>query len=546
MATGDGSITSALEQLAIALGESQAIPLPDVIRALERAAERLRGGTSTSPNVPADLVSQSAAARAVGVSRQAVHQWVQKGVLPAYRGNGAGARQGPMVSLAEVVIVAHRTTEGPFSTKLRDQLIRFLGSVEHVLGPYLVQGIILALEEPERDAQTRHAVPVLREFVIAAMGTASKQQEFSEEGVVMLADLAPMIAVDPNSRFGRACTSLDLLFQSSGGAGFDSAATSLLAILGCATVGASLPGTPGHVGRELADCAETVWGDAWARRLLDVAFYVEEQSSPPLTRCTAAISYLCTNRILRRAQATGVSTNYARTAGLILPDRHFGMPRYTELLRTPDLDADPWQFSAESTPVIVSSLQRSEVNPFRPFVFTDGLLDSSIHGVRRYCFSTYDTRVSLRGMLAQQDADTQARYISLTIDTLARALSLSTLELTAVEDPQDFDWWKDHIVRATPREILLGLRDPNARRVAHALLVQTATLLDVIQAADADSSLRNQLRIYVKNLEFDIVSERYHDDLRRGTTRIIKSATETLTAEEAHRLAELQVEHLLH
>lgn len=544
MASRDGSITSALEQLAIALGESQAIPLPEVIRALERAAERLRGDNSVSTNLPVDLVTQSAAARAVGVSRQAVHQWVQKGMVATHR-SGDHARHSPMVSLAEVVIVANRTTEGPFSNRLQEQLTQFLGSIEHVLGPHLMEAMLLAINEPGPDVQTRHAVPVLREFVIAAMGTTSKQQEFSEEGVVMLADLAPLIPVDPKSRFGRACTDLDLLFQTSGGAGFDSASTSILALLGCASVGATLPGATGEVGTELKASAESVWGETWARRLLDLSFYVDEESSPPLTRCTAAISYLCTNRVLRRAQSSGVSINYARTAGLILPDRHFGMPGYTALMQQSDKDAAAWWSSEECAKVTESSLQRSEVNPFRPFVFTDGLLDPSIHGVRHYCYSTQDTRTALLNMLDTLQSVNKERYLELTIQTLTRALLQNSLELSSVDDPRDFDWWKDHLVRTTPREIMLGLRDPKARKVAHALLVQTTSLPDVIQAADSDSSLRNRLRIYVKNLEFDIVSERYHDDQRRGTTRTIKAVTETFTLESARRLAEVEVERLL-
>jgi hypothetical protein len=119
------------------------------------------------------------------------------------------------------------------------------------------------------------------------------------------------------------------------------------------------------------------------------------------------------------------------------------------------------------------------------------------------------------------------------------------MEVTAIDDPADFDWWKDHIIRSSPREILIGMRDERARRVAHALLVQTTVLPDVVEAAASDGSLRNRLRIYVKNLEFAIVDERYRDDVRRQVSRVVKSATETLDETDARSCAEAEVHRLI-
>jgi hypothetical protein len=75
--------------------------------------------------------------------------------------------------------------------------------------------------------------------------------------------------------------------------------------------------------------------------------------------------------------------------------------------------------------------------------------------------------------------------------------------------------------------------------------VQTTVLPDVVEAAETDGSLRNRLRIYVKNLEFAIVNERYQDDARRGVTRVIKHATEALTPVQARDRAAAEIEKLL-
>ncbi|MGH3492645.1 MAG: hypothetical protein ACRDQ1_05325, partial [Sciscionella sp.] len=62
MAEDELSISQALEGLALALGEAGALPRGDLIRALERAAERLRMG-GVRVEAPTDAVSQAEAAR---------------------------------------------------------------------------------------------------------------------------------------------------------------------------------------------------------------------------------------------------------------------------------------------------------------------------------------------------------------------------------------------------------------------------------------------------------------------------------------------------
>jgi hypothetical protein len=52
------SISLAVEQLALALGKAGAVPRGELIRALERAAERLRT-RAPDPEPPTDMLSQA-------------------------------------------------------------------------------------------------------------------------------------------------------------------------------------------------------------------------------------------------------------------------------------------------------------------------------------------------------------------------------------------------------------------------------------------------------------------------------------------------------
>ena len=540
----DLPITLALENLALALGRAEAVPLPELIRALERAAERLRTGT-VSDAQPHDLISQSEAARLVGVSRQAVYQWVQKGTVRSYRGPNTVGRQTPMVSLSEVVAAANRTAEPPFSGTLRRQFLDLLTLIAPVLDADIIDTLPRAFEPGFAVGRRDEAGRVLREFVIAAMGTSSMQQEFTEVGVQMLADMTPAIAVDRASPFGILAGRLDLLMHSTGGAsGFDSSATAILGILGCATVGQYLDHPDAEIGRAIAEAAEATWGDAWVGRLFDVAFQVEERAPAPLARYTAPLSYLGVNRFLRQAQSAGISISYARSPGLLIPENHYGDAVLADRTAGRDLEP-PWRFSRGVSSLAEQAMTRSQGNPFRIFMFQRGLLDTSIHGARQYGISSGDCATALTTHLNSLDEPLRAPYIRCVVDTYAQALAQPFVEVTAIDHPRDFDWWKDHIIRSSPREIMLGLRDARARRVAHALLVQTTMLPDVVEAAETDSSLRDRLRIYVKNLEFAIVNERYQDEVKRGVARVIKHATESLTEAEARNRASAEVEKLL-
>jgi hypothetical protein len=428
---------------------------------------------------------------------------------------------------------------------LRRQFLDLLGRIAPVLDAEVTETLPRAFEPGFGAGRREEASRVLREFVIAAMGTSAKRQEFTEVGVQMLADMTPALAVDPASPFGRLASRLGLLVASNNGAsGFDSAATAILGILGCATIGPHLDPPDAEIGAVIAEAAEATWGDAWVGRLFDIAFQVEELAPTPLVRYTAPLSYLGVNRFLRQAQSAGVSISYARAPGLLIPENHYGDAVLADRTAGRWLEP-PWRFSQGVASLAADALARSQGNPFRIFMFERGLFDTSIHGARQYGISTDDCAKALTSHLGSLDERQRAGYVEAAVDTFAQSLAQPSIEVTAIDHPRDFDWWKDHIIRSSPREIMLGLRDARARRVAHALLVQTTMLPDVVEAAETDGSLRDRLRIYVKNLEFAIVNERYQDDQRRGVARVIKHATESLTEAEARARAATEIEKLL-
>ncbi|WP_216892291.1 hypothetical protein [Nocardia alni] len=532
-------ISEAVERLALTLGESGAVPIAELVRALERAAERLRTRTSPSDEVPVDLVTQAEASRTVGVSRQAVNQWVRKGILQTYSsGDGRGAVR---VSLSEVAIAANRhATPTVFSPVRRRELEQFLDLIDEASTRQFARELVVALEadEPSSDRYADES-RVLREFVVAAMDTGSRQREFTADGVRLLSDLRPQFAIDRSSPFGRLCDSLGLLvYCSDGSAGFDSPVTALLGLLGASTVGSQYQGGDATVGSSIAAAARRVWDTDWPTRLFDAAFYTGELHRSPLTRYTASLTYLDNNRFLRQAQSTGVSLAYSRGPGPLLPQRFHGAPIQYDIL-TGDYRGTPvWGFTPEAAAAVGRPADiSSAVNPFRIFNYEYGLLDSSIHGIRRYCFSVPDARKELIDTVRPMSMTQRQVYLDSATETLARTLASPQIELVAIDRPEDFDWWKDHIIRSSEREILLGLRDERARKIAHALLVQTKTLPDVIEAADSDSSLRDRLRIYVKNLEFDVIEARYQDDLRRGVARVISPGGRTLDYDASHAMA---------
>jgi len=82
---------------------------------LKHLAARLLVGQSSPP---IDLVTQSEAARILGVSRQAVNQWVASGKVQSYP-NPDRPDRAPMVSLAEVQSFRGRTEEVAPATEKR-------------------------------------------------------------------------------------------------------------------------------------------------------------------------------------------------------------------------------------------------------------------------------------------------------------------------------------------------------------------------------------------------------------------------------------------
>lgn len=540
------SISVALERLALSLGESGAVPVPELVRALERAAERLRTKT-VSEELPQDLVTQAEASRAVGVSRQAVNQWVRNGVVGTYAGSGSSSRHGPRVSLAEVAIAANRRSRDvPFSSGRRRELLDFLMLVERGSTASVAREIRRAVEDDTYESHSPEQIRVLGEFVVASMGLGERQREFTPEGLQLLSELEPSITVDTTTPFGRLTDSLRLLVRSArGNSGFDSPATALLSLFGCATVGALYAGDDAQVGRDLQDAAREVWAEDWVERLLDAVFHLGELRSSPLTRFTASHTYLDNNRFLRKAQASGVSIAYSRGPGPMLPQRFYGAPILHDLMADAHRPDNPWAFSPESGSAPRPAELESGLNPFRVMNYEYGLLDPEIHGIRRYCFSATDARRDLRAYAESLSGRERHRYVEYAVEGLARTLLQPSVELSAVDSEGDFDWWKDHIIRSSEQEILLGLRDERARTVAHALLVSTSLLPEVVEAAHTDSTLRDRLRIYVKNLEFDVIDARYRDDARRGLTRSLKVGGVSIAPNEARALAEGEIHAML-
>ncbi|BBZ31207.1 hypothetical protein MMAD_55020 (plasmid) [Mycolicibacterium madagascariense] len=542
---GEESVTVALERLALTLGESGAVPLPELVRALERAAERLRT-TAIPDEVPSDLVSQAEASRAVGVSRQAVNQWVRNNVVRSYAGNGSN-RHGPQVSLAEVAIAANRRSrEVPFSSGRRRELLDFLGVVETFTETTAIAANIRdALAENGDEERSPEHIRVLGEFVRASMGVGDQQREFTADGLQLLSDLRPSIVVDDDTVFGSLAQSLRLLIRSGNGiAGFDSPCTALLGLLGAATVGAQYDGAEAEVATNIAVAAEDVWGDDWVARLYDAVFHVAESRPLPLVRYTASLTYLDYNRFLRKAQASGVSINYSRNPGLIVPERLHGAPVFDDIFNRTRIGPHPWNFSSTAAKVGWPSTLDSGVNPFRVFNYEYGFFDPSIHGIRRYCYSTEDVRAELLKNADALPPERRQAYFDVAGDHLVRTLLQPSTELTVVDVLEDFDWWKDHLIRSSPREVLLGLRDERARSVAHALLVSTDFLPQVVEEWRTDDLLSDRMRIYVKNLEFDVIDARYRDDLKRGRVRLIKAGGQQIDEAEAHDLANQEIQFL--
>jgi hypothetical protein len=542
----DDSISVALERLALTLGDSGAVPVAELVRALERAAERLRT-RSVAEEEPFDLITQAEASRSVGVSRQAVNQWVRNGVVRSYPGTGTSSRYGPMVSLAEVAIAANRRTRDvPFSGARRRELGDFLALVERSTGSPVAGAILSALEDDSYESHSPEQTRVLAEFVVASMGLGDQQREFTPDGLERLSRLEPAITVDTGSTFGRLADSLGLLIRSSSGtAGFDSPATALLSMLGCATVGALYPDENAAAGRAIADAARELWGEEWVERFLDAVFHLGELRRSPLTRFTASLTYLDNNRFLRKAQAAGVSIAYSRGPGPLLPHRLYGAPILHDLLAGAARPATPWGFSSQAASAARPEQLDSGLNPFRIMNYEYGLLDPNIHGIRRYCFSATDAARDLRRVAATYDATDRDHFLELAVESLTRTLLQPSIELAAIDSDSQFDWWKDHIIRSSEQEILLGLRDERARKVAHALLVSTSLLPEVVSAAHTDGALRDRLRIYVKNLEFDVIDARYRDDVRRGVTRVLKTGGLSLSEAEARSLAQEEITTML-
>jgi hypothetical protein len=450
------------------------------------------------------------------------------------------------VSLAEISVAANRWRTEPVSVMFRPQLTSFLTLLEKrdELAP-TATAIGATVEAGPSSQRDEDASRVLREFLVAAMGTAGRQQEFTRAGVRMLANLRPSVVIDTGRPFGALLERLGLLIHSSdGSSGFDTPSAAILGLLGTATVGARMKGPEACLGEQIATTAREVWGEDWVRGLFDAAYYTDELTSPAMTRYTAGLVYLGCNRYMRQAQADGVSVIYAASPGAILPQSYHGGPVLSELLTGHRLVMPPWQFEPGSE-TVRTALNRTDNSPFRIFNFEYGLFDDSIHGIRRYCFSMLRGRDELNNFVGGLPRQDRTSYLELAVNTFAHVLEKPYVEVAVVEPPHTFDWWKDHVIRCSPRETIIGLRGERARRTAHGLLVRSAILPQVLASGDVDPQLRERLRVYVKNLNYDVTEERYRDDLSRGVIRLVKPGGEELSRDGALARAQEEIRGML-
>jgi hypothetical protein len=547
---GELPISVALERLALALGEAGAVPRGDLIRALERAAERLRSGTVPG-QTPTDVVSQAEAARFVGVSRQAVNQWVRKGILRTYPATEGNGRRAPLVSLAEISVAANRWQAEPVSVGFRPQLNSFLDLLRRhdVLAPTADQ-IATALENRSAP-RDEDAAAVLRDFLTMAMETDKGEgQELTDTGVRILAAMRPSVAVGIDTEFGSLLDRLGLLVGSTEGThGFDTASAALLGLIGAATVGIQSDrpqdgGTGARLGQLIANCGQEVWGENWLGSLFDTAYNADELISPKMTRYPIAMVYLGCNRYMRQAQAHGVSITYAVSPGVIMPQSYYGAPRLAGTMDGHRSQSSPWPLSSAS-PALLRVLDQSAGNPFRFFNFEYGLFDDSTHGIRRYCFPIQKASEELREVHDQVPAAERTAFLDLAVQTLAHVLEKPYVEVTTVEPPHEFDWWKNHLIRCSPRETLIRSLDEKARKVAPALLVRSSLLPQILSSGHHDPALRERLRVYVKNLDYSFTDERYSDDLARGVTRLVKWGAEDISQDAALERAETEVRSMM-
>ena len=530
------AISEALEQLALALGESAAVPRGELIRALERAADRLRGPSSDLQR-PTDLVSQAEAARLIGVSRQAVNQWARKGWIRTYEGENGGARRG-LVSASEVTVVSNRSRIDPVPDSMQREIPEFLAALENTAAGPLASQLAEAFSGDANEIPTEPGGELIRDFLVAAMESDGQgpREEFTPAGIRMLAELRPSFEIDRGDAFGLLADRLGLVVHTADArSGFDSFYSALLGLLGVATIGSCLEDDEGEIGRVIAKAASEVWGEDWVRRMFDAVYHSAPRALAPVTRLTGSLLYLASNRFIREAQTTGVSVTYARLAGALLPQSYYGRPLLEDHVSGRPSGAPDWWVPSASIPPRSGSASAIS-SPFRIFNFEYGLYDDSIRGVRR-CFFSGDSSEGFAANFAALPEAARTRSLELATETLARILAKPYVEFAVVEAPGEFDWWKNHTIRAAASEIVLGLRGSLARNVCSALAVRTQVLPNVVEG-ETDDDLRERLRIYAKNLDFSVIDERYHHDLVRSNVRVVKSASSAFEPKEAREFAE--------
>lgn len=537
------SIGLTLENMALSLAESGAVSRHELVRVLERTAERIRMSDlgPTTFLEPDDLVTQAEAARVIGVSRQAVNQWIAKGLVSSHEAVDPKGRQTTLVSLSEVAVVGNRRPEGGLSASLKRQFENFLNLLVDKLPANLIDGLVDALTPSNTPARESLSSDLLRAFLVSAMESDAGDGGFTHDTAGMLADLPPLLTIEPSHGYFHLADSMNLLVSSSDNTkGFDSPGTAVLSLLALATVGASMNHTHARIGLQIAGAAESVWANAWIDRLFDLAFQLDELSTPTLVRYTASMSHLTPNRFFRQAQSSGVSISYGRSPGLLLPQSYYGDPLLRDILaRRPR--PNPWTLSPEALANVQTAAKLPEQNPFRMFTFEKGLLDTTIHGVRRYVFSGEDARQRFRAYSDQLSRTEQIRYRELAELSLAHAMQTSLVDIVSIDKIDNFDWWKDHVIRASDREVVIGLRDARARVVAHAVRVRTSILPEVVAATPMEGMLRERVRIYVKNLDYSMIEERYLDDLRVGSGRLIHATTQKMSRLELEQAAEAEI-----
>ena len=187
-----------------------------------------------------------------------------------------------------------------------------------------------------------------------------------------------------------------------------------------------------------------------------VAYYADELASPAMTRYAAALVYLGSTGTCARRRPTASVSPMPRIAGC--------HPAPRAIMAGPGAVRAAGRPRAGRTALAVreglggfrtAAMYGSANSPFRIFNFEYGMLDDSIHGIRRYCFSMRHARDELRTFVSGRPRRERRAYLDLAVETFAHVLKKPYMEVATVETAA--------VVRLVegPHHPLLTSRDPD-------------------------------------------------------------------------------------